>query len=329
LLTRFWETGLFPLVEEGDLDYRSAPLTWFNERMADAVAQIPLTSRGDTGENYCLAQFRQAQRIGTEEGLPRLSGDRLAEAKDLIAHGCAPLDAFNAAMEETGRKALDAIYESFDEARKQFIDFQRVVDDKFGAAAPSLGEAGAVFEEIRILLGEAYTKKHQSDVPSPPSALAAAAGSTGSAGVAPAALGASLHMATLSVSATADSTGWKKAEDLLQAGQVDEALRQLKALAALETSGRARFLRQLTLVDICRRAGRERLERTILEELNRVINEHKLAAWEGTDLVGSVWSRLYRLYKESGSDADLEQAKVLYNQLCRLDPWQTYVDCKD
>ena len=106
-------------------------------------------------------------------------------------------------------------------------------------------------------------------------------------------------------------------------------LRQLKALAALETSGRARFLRQLTLVDLCRSAGRERLERTILEELNRIISEHKLAAWEGTDLVGSVWSRLYRLYKESGTDTDLEQAKVLYNQLCRLDPWQTYVDCKD
>jgi hypothetical protein len=317
------------LVEEGDLDYRSAPLTWFNERMADAVAQIPLTSRSDIGQNYCLAQFRQAQRIGTEEGLPRLSGDRLAEAKELIAHGCITLDAFNAAMEETGRKALDAIYEPFDESRKQFIDFQRVVDDKFGAAAPGLGEAVAVFEEIRILLGEAYTKKHQSDVPSAPAVLAVAAGSTSSAGVAPAPLAASVPAATVSVTATADSTGWKQAEALLQAGQVDKALQQLKALAALETSGRARFLRQLNLADQCHSAGRQRLERTILEELNRIIIEHKLAAWEGTDIVGSVWSRLYRLYKESGSDADLEQAKVLYNQLCCLDPWQTYVDCKD
>jgi hypothetical protein len=115
----------------------------------------------------------------------------------------------------------------------------------------------------------------------------------------------------------------------VQSGQVDEGLRQLKALAALETSGRARFLRQLAFVDLCRKAGRDRLARTILEELNRKIAEHKLEDWEGTDLVGSVWSRLYRLYKSSDVDSDREQAYALYNQLCRLDPWQTYVDCED
>ena len=60
-----------------------------------------------------------------------------------------------------------------------------------------------------------------------------------------------------------------------------------------------------------------------------MITEHKLAGWEGTDLVGSVWSRLYRVYKSSESESDREQASVLYNQLCRLDPWQTYVDCED
>jgi type VI secretion system ImpA family protein len=328
LLTRFWDTGLLPLVEEGDLDYRSAPLTWFNERMADAIAQIPLTARGDIGENYCFGQFLQAQRIGTEEGLLRLSGDRLAMAKDLISKGCITLDAFNSAMEETGRNALDAIYVPFDEARKQFIDLQRVIDDKFGAAAPGLGDASEAFERIRTLLAEAYTKKHRSEVPSVPAAVAAVAVS-GSSAPAQAALAPSITAGSATVTGTTDSSSWEKAEELVRTGSVDEALRQFKALAALETSGRARFLRQLKFVDVCRKEGRERLERTILEEMNRVITEHKLAAWEASDIVGSVWSRLYRLYKTSKNDSDQEQANVLYNQLCRLDPWQTFVDCED
>jgi len=326
LLTRFWDTGLLPLVEEGDLDYRSAPLTWFNERMADAIAQIPLTSRTDIGENYCFAQFLQAQRVGTEEGLARLSTDRLALANDLIAQGCITLDAFTAAMDETGRKALDAIYEPFDEARKQFIDFQRVVDDKFGASAPSFAEAGDTFEHIRTLLAEAYTKKHQSDVPSAAAAVATASSSPAPAPVSSAPL---IPVGSATAAPAPDTRSWEKTEELLRAGKVDEALREFKALAALETSGRARFLRQLKFVDLCHKERRERLERTILEELNRVIIEHKLAEWEATDIVGSVWSRLYRLYKASKNDSDHELANVLYNQLCRLDPWQTFVDCED
>ena len=103
----------------------------------------------------------------------------------------------------------------------------------------------------------------------------------------------------------------------------------MAALAAQETSGRARFLRKLMLVDVCRNAGRERLARTVLEELNQQIAEYKLDQWESTALVGAVWSRLYGLYKKSESSSEQEQASVLYNQLCRLDPWQAYIDCKD
>jgi type VI secretion system protein ImpA len=320
LLTRFWDSGLYPLIEEGDLDYRSAPLAWFNEKMADAIWLIPITARRDRGENYNYSQFAQAQRIGTEEGLARLPADRLALAKELISKGCITLDAFTSAMDATGRKELDAIYEPFQEARKQFLDLQRLVDDKFGAAAPSFGEASEALEKIRLLLADAYTKKHGASVSaavsvpdpesSPPPPQVKAEGSR-------------------TMVATEDTDRWTTAENLVLAGQVDEGLRELKALAALETSGRARFLRQLALVDMCRKAGRERLARTILEELNRMITEHKLAGWEGTDLVGSVWSRLYRVYKSSESESDREQASVLYNQLCRLDPWQTYVDCED
>ncbi len=83
------------------------------------------------------------------------------------------------------------------------------------------------------------------------------------------------------------------------------------------------------LVDVCKNAGRERLARTVLEELNQQISDYKLNQWESSSLVGAVWSRLYRVYKKSEMSSEQEQAASLYGQLCRLDPGQAYIDCED
>jgi type VI secretion system protein ImpA len=319
LLTRFWDRGLYPLIEDGDLDYRSGPLSWFNERLSDTIQMVPITARADKGENYGYSRFLEAQRVGTEEAMARLPSDRLAIAKEWVSHGCITMDAFSGAMDATGRNAFDGIYKSFKEARRQFFELQRVVDDTFGTAAPSFAEIRTTLKNMRFLLAEAHRKKHpKREAPvAPPAVRVVVMGPSPSNGQ------------SGTVEPAPDTESWKKAEELVRTGRVDEGLAQLKALAAMETSGRARFLRQLTFVDICRNSGRERLARTILEELNRVITEHKLEAWEGTDLVGAVWSRLYRLYKASENDSEREQAGVLYNQLSRLDPWQTYIDCED
>jgi type VI secretion system protein ImpA len=320
-LTRFWDRGLYPLIEEGDLDYRAGPLSWFNERLADAIRLIPITARYD-GANYSYSHFLQAQRVGTEQAMQRLPSDKLAIINGFIAQGFITMDAFTAAREATSTKEFDGIYEAFHEAQKQFTDFQRIVEDLFGTAAPGFSESRQAFEQIGMLLAETYPMKHTEAA----AALAAAANDTR---IAQPTLTATRPKVDLPENPAPDVAAWKRAEQLVQVGQVDQGLAQLKALAALETSGRARFLRQLTLVDICRTAKRHRLAQTILEELNRLISEHKLETWESTELIGAVWSRLYRIYSSSENGSEQEQARTLYNQLCRLDPWQTYVDCKD
>lgn len=90
-------------------------------------------------------------------------------------------------------------------------------------------------------------------------------------------------------------------------------------LAKRETCGRNRFHRKLLLAEICLKK-RPRLARTILEELAEQIDKYKLEEWETTDVVGSVWTRLYGIYRETAQD---EKAAKLYDRLCRLDPWQT------
>jgi type VI secretion system protein ImpA len=321
IVTRFWDQGLLPLVEDGDLDYRAGALAWFNDRLADAVRLIPITARSGGGENYSFSRFLQAQRIGFEDSIQKMPPDKRETITSLRNQGWITLDAFEGAMKATRRKHFEVIFEPFDEARQQFLSLEKVIDEKCGQAAPSFKEARETFNDMLLLLQATLKKKVEEEPDVVPGSEPAAD---------PATQTAATSMAGFwTAGMPAESGSWQQAEGLVKAGNVDQGLQKMAALAALETSGRGRFLRKLMLVDVCRNAGRERLARTILEELNEQIKDYRLDQWESTALVGAVWSRLYRLYRKSETSSEQEQALVLYNQICRLDPWQAYIDCED
>ena len=105
---------------------------------------------------------------------------------------------------------------------------------------------------------------------------------------------------------------------LIRSGQVDQGLAQMVQVSAKETTGRNRFQRKLLLAEVCLATRRERLARSILEELAEQIDKQQLETWESAELIAGVWSRLYKLYKQANDD----RAGKLYERLCRLDPWQ-------
>ena len=109
---------------------------------------------------------------------------------------------------------------------------------------------------------------------------------------------------------------------LIRSGQVEKGLAEMTRLAASETNGRNRFQRKLLLAEVCLATKRERLARSILEELAEQIDKFQLELWESSELIGRVWIRLYRLYRLGAESSDLDRADKLYERLCRLDPWQ-------
>lgn len=323
LLYRFWDLGLYPVIEDGDLDYRASALTWLNENMPDLVRMIPITARGGKEENYSFGRYMQARQVGSEESIQKASAEFKATAAELRQQGWITMDVFDGAMKATKRAAFEAIYTPFEECFEQFQALERLVEEKFGQSAPSFTAAKEIFDDMRRLMAATLKKKREEEPDQTAGGPAAADGQPQSA--------APSGMAGFwTFGMPADSSGsWQEAEALVRSGSVDQGLQKMAALAAQETSGRGRFLRKLMLVDVCRNASRGRLARTVLEELNQQIAEYKLEQWESSALVGAVWSRLYRLYKTSDSSTDQEQAVLLYNQLCRLDPWQAYIDCED
>src|SRR5207244_4360737 len=62
LLVRFWDYGLFPSIEDGDIEVRSGPLNWLNDKLAELIDTIPLTARSDGGTDYSYAYFLESRR---------------------------------------------------------------------------------------------------------------------------------------------------------------------------------------------------------------------------------------------------------------------------
>src|SRR5258708_40053618 len=89
-----------------------------------------------------------------------------------------------------------------------------------------------------------------------------------------------------------------------------------------EPSARNSLQRKLLLDEICMNRKRERRAKSILEEHAEQIDNLKLELWESSELVASVWIRLYKLYNQGTDSSDRDRAGKLYERLCRLDPWQ-------
>jgi type VI secretion system protein ImpA len=323
LIDRYWDQGLFPTIEDGPED-RAGPLAWLNDKLVDSIATLPITRRLDQDDNYNLLDLQDARKIGSEAKFKSADGEidepKKREYDTAIANGRISMEMFQRAVKETDLAAFESLQSDFDRVYQEFKALEKAIDAKFGDAAPNLSACRTILGELQNEI-EGLVEKKRKDQP--------AAAAPGQAGIADGS-GAHADMVTVlfplsgfssGASGSAMAGSWQEAERLVRSGQVDAGLAEMTRLAAAETSGRNRFHRKLLLAEVCIASKREQLARAILEELAEQIDKFQLEIWETSDLVSSVWTRLYNLYKH-GSQPDADRARKLYDRLCRLDPWQ-------
>jgi type VI secretion system protein ImpA len=295
LMSRYWDQGLYPLMEDGAED-RAGPFEWLNNKLVDSILALPITARSDQGRDYSFIDFQEARRIGSEADCKTSDGDTDAQKKKAydkaVAEGHVSMDLFTAALRATTRKDYEQVHEDFQQTYIEFKELEKVVDDKFGDVAPNLAACRAALSEIRQVVSDIMEQKRREEpdpVPAPN----------------PEAAGPKLVVAP-------------RQEVKNMALPVDASSTQL---VTSEITGRDRFQRKLRLAEECLTSKRDRLARQILEELAEQIDKYQLELWESSELISSVWTRLYRLYK-AGDSSDQSKATKLYERLCRLDPWQ-------
>jgi type VI secretion system protein ImpA len=169
LMGAFWD-HLYPTLTDGDLEYRSGPLEFMNEKVSFSIKQIPLTDPKKTA-GYSLLQFQESRTVGYEKDLLNQHGDMHEQKKntraELIAEGKVTAEDFDGAVNKTTPAFYEALVANLIECRKEFDSLSRTVDEKFGSYAPRLAElqeALEAHERLGFLLK--YFKKGDAAAPS-------------------------------------------------------------------------------------------------------------------------------------------------------------------
>jgi type VI secretion system protein ImpA len=330
LMVRYWDKGLYPTLEDGPED-RAGPFEWLNSKLVDSITDIPITDRMDGGPNYSSLDLKDARLVGSEKSWRAEDGaidERKKKAYDqALAGGHISMEMFDRAVKETPRAPFEELNADFQQTCDEFKALDKLMDEKFGDAAPNLSDCRTVLSELRQAISDILDRKRKEEPDAPVAGLQASAEGSVAQGqssmdAGPLVVRLPLSLPNVQGLQPAMSGSWQDAEMLIRSGQIEKGLAEMTRLAANETSGRNRFQRKLLLAEVCLASRRERLARSILEELAEQIDKFQLELWESSELVGSVWTRLYELYTRGTGGSDSDRATKLYERLCRLDPWQ-------
>ena len=175
LIDRFWE-HLYPVVEDGDVEMRAAPLEWLGLRLEVPVKSVPLNRAG-----HSYFQYAEARSIGTEQDADADAAKRVRR-EEAIAARKPTIEEFDKAFAETPKVWVKQLASDVDASLASLQSLDDLSREKFGDAAPSFLKLRDVLQEEQRVVGQLLAKKLEQD-PDPVQAapVAAAADAAGAA----------------------------------------------------------------------------------------------------------------------------------------------------
>jgi type VI secretion system protein ImpA len=347
LLETFWES-LYPGIEEGDLEYRIAPLEFMNEKLWMTVKQAPVTDPGRT-PGYSWLKWQESRDVGYEADARNKYGDvdegKKAKRDEKIQEGRLTAEEFDSAVALSEPTFYASLAASLAVSREAFARLDGLVDEKFGNEAPRLAELGKAIEDCGQLVQRILKEKggNAGVEQQPVGSMSRAApevvwpeekvleeesergGPERSGAPVPAPPVARPTAAAAAPNPLQDASPWEQrlwetATRTMQGGGVTKALESLLEASLVAPSIRERNRCKLLLGKLCLNAERPDLARPILEQLHAVVEQLQLEQWESPVWIADVIGSLYRcLTAGEPSDDDYGRAQVLFQKLCTVD----------
>ncbi|MGE5238552.1 MAG: type VI secretion system protein TssA [Chloroflexota bacterium] len=339
-LTDYWDT-VYPLIEEGDLDYRAAPLEFMNEKLWSAVKGIPVTDRKTT-PGYSWLKWEESRGVGYEKDTRNQWGDvddgKKRKRDEQISDGKITAEEFDSAVALSSKGFYEALAPIVTSCREEFKRLDQAVDEKFGVQhAPRLADIGSALEECEKLVLRFLKDKGGAE----PAALQAKEVPAAEEAPQVGALEAEAMVFQPSPQTVARATPpvvtvplarvpegadiqddalWQEALNLLGHAGMHQALGMLLQAGNQAPSLRQRSRCRLLVAKLCLKAERPDLARPIIEELHALIEELHLDRWESPLWIAEVVDTLYQcLTQGEPSDEDTARARALFERLCRTD----------
>jgi len=153
LQENFWE-GLFPEIEDGDLEFRGGPLNWLNEKLPASVREVALTE----GElRYGWNHWDESRKV---DNLGRQNPEAMQAAVD---EGKITGEQFDKAVGSTPRAFYENLLEDIANTKEQLSSLEKTIDAKFGRSAPSLIKIRNVVEDYLEVISGIVKKKRARD----------------------------------------------------------------------------------------------------------------------------------------------------------------------
>ncbi len=160
LLETFWDT-LYPELEDGDAEFRAAPIEWFGNYFdpgkgsspALAVRRLPLTR-----SKINFLQYNQSRGVPSEEE-GKLSEAKAETRQAAIEEGKLTPEAFDSAFRETPKAFYKGLDEQLKSAAESLTSLEKVCDEKFADYAPGFRELKQAIADVSNLAGRLLREK--------------------------------------------------------------------------------------------------------------------------------------------------------------------------
>ena len=341
-LSDYWEF-LYPGIEDGDLDFRAAPLEFMNDKLWQGIKEIPLTDTKVT-KGYSWLKWQESRQVGFEADTRNKHGD-VDEGKkkardELIAEGKLTAEDFDAAVNISSGEFYESLAEDLTLSIEEFKKLDDMVDEKFGSDAPRLAEIRGTLgdceqvvmrilkekkkheptpkqktkqkkEEVAVSDKKDDEKGTQGDLQraSPPEEIPTAA--------------ADIPRPLVTQSFDAESmenSMWEEALKVLKTSGIRQALEGLFEASCHAPSIREKNRYRLLMAKLCLKAERPDLAKPIAEELHTLIEDLQLERWESPMWIAEILDTLYQcLTAGDSSDDEIYRAKELLRRLCTTD----------
>ncbi len=310
LINDYWDT-IYPLPDEGDLEYRIGPLEFLNEKISLTVRDAPLTNPKTSG-GYSWLKWQESRQGGGE--------------------GKLPAEEFDAAVNKSSRDFYLDLAGHADASLEAFSKLDAVLDEKFGREAPGLSEMKKAIEDCRDLVNTVLEQKGGR----PAGDIARAGSEGGAAGASadggqpkpepsgspgPAAGQAFIPAGRMNDQGDYELAVWNDALETFKGSGIKTALEKLLNASCSATSVRQHNRYRLMMANLALKAKRPEISRPILEELYALIIEFRLEQWESPLWIAEVIETYYQcLTADGASDEDIYKANSeLYPKLCSKD----------
>ncbi|HTY61529.1 MAG TPA: type VI secretion system protein TssA [Acidobacteriota bacterium] len=156
LIGNFWD-GLYPELDEGDLEIRAAPLDWLGMRMDATLRSLPITKTG-----ISWYQFKEARAVGYEADAADDSTKQEARAV-AIADGKKTGEDWDKAFNASPKAYYVNLEATIDGILEALETLSGICSEKFADEAPSFGPMRTTLEEIRHTVHGLLQKKREKE----------------------------------------------------------------------------------------------------------------------------------------------------------------------